>query len=404
LQVRPGHEYLVKLRCGGSLLNSVQVDLYDVARAYVRNTVTYAFTSGAFEPPVVGTPVTQTVRITVPDDSTVTGAVLLVRGEATRVYGWRIDDVSRLPRLPLYRMPLPYRGAAVQSFCSTLAWLVDTRVDERAVRRHVAWLVETLDLRPGDGLRVFLNADCGMLWHSGLPTGWQPRAWDMIDAAVRSVSEHGLQLLPVLYYPTPFPFERSFRREVVHAPDLARAYRARTTELAAHLDAHEVVRALDLVNEYAWALSNSSGDGPRPGARQVAACFEDIADAARRGSGKPVVASLAYGHEGVAALLVQDPASYDVLSYHSYSAPLAFFQPQWDVPVIAGEYGPDVTLHDERLIAEQTIDVMHALPAMVSAAYLWTDFALVHPTPHREGRVRNPSVVQAFRASRPPGA
>ena len=243
-----------------------------------------------------------------------------------------------------------------------------------------------MGLRDGDTLRLFLAADYALTRDgSGVPTGINAQAWTNLDTVLGIVADLDLKIVPVLFFPFPFAGSGGFDRAAMTNSAKATGYQNRTRELCSFLNGYEQVVAIDPINEYGWTLTFTPGGGASYTPQQTAACYENLAAGARQGTSKPLLASCATGHEAVATFAFQDPDSYDVVSLHSYNGAIDFYRPHWGKPVVAGEFGPDTANDpdaDAALKPAQTVAVMEALPARVSAAWLWSGFVV---TDHSRG-------------------
>lgn len=412
--------YWVKLKVGGDLPNRIQVNFYNASGTFVSNTIVYVYASSNVTYPVTaaGVAVTQAFRVDVPATTGITQADLIITprstaaGDATnqgttRIYAWRTGKASDLPFQPRYNLGIPYRGIGLQKLRDDFGWHT-SGMTEAQMTSHLQFLVDTFGLRRGDGIRMFMSLDTALNKDgAGVPTSWKPAVWTGIATWMTVVRNFGLKYIPSLYYPTPWTGGEvgiTWDRTAMTNTSKAAGYYDVTVEMAAYLDTFEDIVAIDPINEYSWALGFTGAySAPYYTYQQRAAAYDNIASAVRAGSSKLITASQAAGYEAQATLHFQDPALHDVIDYHSYNAPVAFYTPQFDKPIMAGEFGPAESTSASQAVADQAIPVMNALPSYVSAAYFWTNFAVVHPAPGNSytGSITSQPMIDAFKAHTP---
>jgi len=413
----PGATYVIAMKAKGRMPNKIEMQYFTAAGAYVSNSFVYFYSSTvdgttAIKAPYLNQVVELAKQFTADAGGTITQMAIripyeadMVPGNAPRYYGWHLEARANVANFHRKKINLPFRGVGCNQMCQVNRWTVEPAVTPALIDSHIQFLQDSFALTPGDGVRVFLSADAGIQRVGGIPDSFVPEFWTNVAALVTAIQSRGLKLIPLLFWPLEFYSSdpRQFDRSAAANPEKAAGYARLAQQLAAYFHNIACVPALDVLNEYAFNMTFTPTSGvsdPGYTPEQTARLFETIAAGCRQGTDKPLIASCATGKDLIPVLAIQDPASYDIISYHSYNSNAGFFQPMYDKPIIAGEYGPDVFETDAGIKQTQTAAVQAALPALVNAAWFWSDYGVIHPTTSAAGSIRDAVIVNAYKAAR----
>lgn len=413
----PSAVYVLAIKAKGRMPNKIEIQYFTAANAYVSNSFLYFYSStvdgtSAIKAPYLNQLVELAKTFTANSGGTITQMAVKffyevdqVPGNSTRIYGWHLEARSNVANFHRKKIDLPFRGVGCNQMLQLNRWSTEPTVTPALIDGHIQFLQDSFGLTPGDAIRVFVTADAGIQRVGGIPDSFTPLFWTNVAALVTAISSRGLKLIPLLFWPLAFystsPLQ--FDRTAAANPAKAAGYEKLAEELARYFHTVACVPALDVLNEYAFNMTFTPTAGvsdPGYTPEQTARLFEALARGCRRGTDKPLIASCATGKDLIPVLAIQDPASYDIISYHSYNSNAGFFQPMYDKPIIAGEYGPDVFEADAGIKQTQVAAVQAALPGLVGAAWMWSDYGVIHPTVSVAGSIRDSVIVDAYKAAR----
>lgn len=413
----PGASYILAIKAKGRMPNKIEINYFTAANAYVSNSFVYMYSStvsdvSAIKAPYVNQVMELAKTFTANAGGTITQMYIrffyetdMTGTNLPRYYGWFIEATANVAKFHRKQIDLPFRGVGCNQMLQLNRWSTEPTVTPALIDGHIQFLQDSFGLTPGDAIRVFVTADAGIQRVGGIPDSFTPLFWTNVAALVTAISSRGLKLIPVLFWPLEFystsPLQ--FDRTAAANPAKAAGYEKLAEELARYFHTVACVPALDVLNEYAFNMTFTPTAGvsdPGYTPEQTARLFEALARGCRRGTDKPLIASCATGKDLIPVLAIQDPASYDIISYHSYNSNAGFFQPMYDKPIIAGEYGPDVFEADAGIKQTQVAAVQAALPGLVGAAWMWSDYGVIHPTVSVAGSIRDSVIVNAYKAAR----